>query len=178
MLDGEQERFERTRTYFSSSLEQRWCSQVTSFIVLGQRTPALGVLERLKSHHPRLKAQVPLITEPHSTPTSRTTFKHRTHFIMSGTAFNSQPGNNARECTPPQHRVHDSNEPLPGSRTAKQQYEVRHSGENLSGQGIALTVHAQGQNACNSERPLDVQPTSEGGHQMLLVSPWLVLSGF
>jgi len=88
---------------------------------------------------------------------------------MSGTAF--------KEDIPPQHHVHNSNEPLPGSPIAQQQYEVRYSDENLSGEEIALTVHAQGRNAFNSERPLDVQPTSEGGYQMFLATPWLVLSG-
>ena len=87
---------------------------------------------------------------------------------MSGTTFNSQPANNAGECIPPQHHVHDSNEPLPGSRINPQQHEVRYSDEILSGEGIALTMHAQGRNAFNSERPLDVKPTSEGGCQMLV----------
>ena len=82
---------------------------------------------------------------------------------MSGTAFNSQHGNNVREDIPPQHHVHNSNDPLPDSRIAQQQHEVRYSDENPSGEGTALTVHAQGRDAFNSERPLDVQPTSEGG---------------
>ena len=51
---------------------------------------------------------------------------------MSGTAFNSQPGNKARETVPHQHRLHNPNEPLPGSYPAQQQYEVRYSDENLS----------------------------------------------
>jgi hypothetical protein len=96
---------------------------------------------------------------------------------MSGTTFNSQPGINAREDIPPQHHVHNSNEPLPVGPIAQQQYEVRYSDENLSGEGVALTVHAQGQNAFNSERPLDVQPTSEGGYQIFVATPRQVLSG-
>jgi len=58
----------------------------------------------------------------------------------------SKPGNVFKENVnpPPQHRVHDPNEPIPG---------------NLSGQPQQF----EGRNALNSERPLNVQPTPAGG---------------
>ena len=53
---------------------------------------------------------------------------------MSGTHMQSKPGNVYREEDPaPQHRVHDSNEPLPGpgSLTGQQQFEVRYSDKRI-----------------------------------------------
>jgi hypothetical protein len=71
---------------------------------------------------------------------------------MSG----AYPDNIPEDCSAPQHRVHNPNEPLPGSCTDQQQSGVQYSREGVP-------AHAQGQNAFNSERPLNVQPTSAGG---------------
>ena len=65
---------------------------------------------------------------------------------MSGTHMQSKPGNVYREENPaPQHRVHDSNEPLPGSLAGQQQFEVRYSDKRICLEmWRALTVHATG----------------------------------
>ncbi|KAH9980579.1 hypothetical protein BJV74DRAFT_856270 [Russula compacta] len=62
---------------------------------------------------------------------------------------------------PPQHQLHSPNEPLPGSRTDLQPSEAQHLKKSPSHEEV--TQRAQGQNAFNSERPLDVRPTQSGG---------------
>ncbi|KAF5361488.1 hypothetical protein D9758_006207 [Tetrapyrgos nigripes] len=71
--------------------------------------------------------------------------------------------------TRPEHQVHGSSDPLPGARGA-QSGAVDYSPEtierlpasHLNDQG-APAVHGEGQNAFNSDRPMNVQPTPAGG---------------
>ena len=80
---------------------------------------------------------------------------------MSGFAVNA---NIPQDNGPPQHRVHSPNEPLPGSRTDLQPSEAQHPEKSLSHEEV--TQRAQGRNAFNSERPLDVRPTHTGRCRM------------
>ncbi len=80
--------------------------------------------------------------------------------------MDAKPGNVPRDDGPPRHQMHNSNEPLPCSHAAWQPAEVqKHSDENLSPEEAAL--RAQGHNALNSERPLDVHPTRAGRFRCL-----------
>jgi len=80
---------------------------------------------------------------------------------MSGFPIDAKLGNVPRDDGPPRHRVHDSNEPVPVSHTDRQPAGVQQlSDRNLTQEEPAL--RAQGHNAFNSERPLDVHPTRAG----------------
>lgn len=81
---------------------------------------------------------------------------------MSGYPTDAELGNVPQGDGAPHHRVHNSNEPLPGSHADQQPAEVlqQRSDRDLSQEEAAL--RAQGRNAFNSERPLDVHPTRAG----------------
>ena len=80
---------------------------------------------------------------------------------MSGSPLDAKLGNVPRDDGPPRHRMHNSNEPLPGSRVDQQPAEVQQlSDRNLSQEEPGL--RAQGHSALNSERPVDVHPTRAG----------------
>ena len=83
---------------------------------------------------------------------------------MSGFPTDAEFGNVPQDDGPPRHRVHNSNEPLPGSHADQQPVEVQQlSDRNLSQEEAALRAQpAQGHKAFNSERPLDVHPTRAG----------------
>jgi len=70
----------------------------------------------------------------------------------------SGPVNIPPQVDPPKHRIHGSDEPLPGSRTDRQPPEAQHPDTKPSQGEAAL----HGRNAFNSERPLNVQPTQAG----------------
>ncbi|KAI0291566.1 hypothetical protein BC826DRAFT_1022504 [Russula brevipes] len=67
---------------------------------------------------------------------------------------NAKPSDIPQGDRPPQHHIHNSNEPLPGGHFEGLQPEAQCSDEN---------PQTQSQNAFNSERPLDVLPTQAGG---------------
>ncbi|KAI0030451.1 hypothetical protein K488DRAFT_54231 [Vararia minispora EC-137] len=74
--------------------------------------------------------------------------------------------NNPTLADRPTHHVHDSSEPLPGARGARPAAD--YSIDTLEGrtqqeQNIADTHETRGANAFNTERPMDVRPTDEGG---------------
>ena len=81
---------------------------------------------------------------------------------MSGFPIDAKLGSNVpRDDSLPRHRVHNSNEPLPASHVDQQPAEVQQLADrNLPQEEAAL--RAQGHNAFNSERPLDVHPTRAG----------------
>jgi hypothetical protein len=80
---------------------------------------------------------------------------------MSGFPTDAKLDNVPRDDGPPRHRVHNSNEPLPGSHADKQPDEVQQrSDRNVSQE--EPTLRTQGHTAFNSERPLDVNPTRAG----------------
>ena len=82
---------------------------------------------------------------------------------MSGTPIDAKPGNvpQLEDDRSPRHRVHDSDEPLPGSHPDRQPAEVQQRSDKDLSQEEAV-LRAQGHNAFNSERPLDVHPTQAG----------------
>lgn len=80
---------------------------------------------------------------------------------MSGFPIDAMPGNFPRNDDPPRHHLHNSNEPLPASRVDQQPAEVQQLPERNFSQEEA-PLRTQGQNAFNSERPLDVRPTGAG----------------
>ena len=80
---------------------------------------------------------------------------HRVH-----NSTDAKPRNVHHNDGPPHHRVHNSNGPL-GSHVDQQPAEVQQRADNdLSQKEAAL--RAQGHNAFNSERPLDVHPIRAG----------------
>jgi hypothetical protein len=80
---------------------------------------------------------------------------------MSGSPLNANLGNVPRDDGHPHHRIHNSNEPLPGSHVDQQPAEVQQPFDrNLSQEEAA--PRAQGHKALNSERPSDVHPTRAG----------------
>lgn len=80
---------------------------------------------------------------------------------MSGFPIDAKPGNVLRDDGHPRHPMHNSNDPLPGSRVDQQPAEVQQLPDrNLSQEEPALRT--QGHNAFNSERPLDVHPIRAG----------------
>jgi hypothetical protein len=80
---------------------------------------------------------------------------------MSGFPTDAKLGNVLQDDGPPRHRVHNSDDPLPGSHVDQQPAEVQQlSDRNLPQEEAAL--RAQSHNAFNSERPLDVHPTRAG----------------
>jgi hypothetical protein len=81
---------------------------------------------------------------------------------------NTKPANStAQDDATPQHRVHSPNEPLPGAHDDRQQSKFSESGGSRFHEEVA---GEQGQNAFNSERPLDVRPTQTGGCNTTVVT--------
>lgn len=109
---------------------------VTCTFLRSGETPLLGFYKA------PIAAQVPPITIT-NLATPHTYLSHyinkRPNFIMSGT--HAKPG---KENLPPQFRVHDPNEPLPGDGSGQQQFEVRYSDKNPSREVVALKAHATG----------------------------------
>jgi hypothetical protein len=80
---------------------------------------------------------------------------------MSGFPTDIKVGNVPQDDGLPRHRLHNPNELLPGSHADEQPAEVKQRSErDMSEDEVEL--HAQGYNAFNSERPLDVHPTRAG----------------
>jgi hypothetical protein len=80
---------------------------------------------------------------------------------MSGFPIDAKPGNVLRDDGHPRHPMHNSNDPLPGSRVDQQPAEVQQLPDrNLSQEEPALRT--QGHNTFNSECPLDVHPIRAG----------------
>ena len=71
---------------------------------------------------------------------------------MSGSPMDTKLGNVPRDDGPPRHRVHNANDPLPGSRVDRQPAD----------KGLFQEEVAKDHNASNEERPLDVHPTQAG----------------
>ena len=80
---------------------------------------------------------------------------------MSGFPIDAKLDNVPQDDGPPRHRVHNSNEPLPGSQLEQQPAEVQQRSDVTRSQEEAA-LRAPGHNAFNSERPLDVHPTRAG----------------
>src|ERR1700733_264681 len=94
--------------------------------------------------------------------------------------------------TRPEHQIHDSSDPLPGARgtqpaadysatTMERTPSSAFDPENIESPNVqtnmARSGSATGQTAFNSERPMDVQPTSEGSlayHSHSLASLFIV----
>ncbi|KAF8494382.1 hypothetical protein F5888DRAFT_1616857 [Russula emetica] len=82
---------------------------------------------------------------------------------MSEFPIDAKLDNVPRDDGPPRHRVHNSNDPLPVRHADRQQpAEVQQRSDRDPSQEEAAP-RAQGHNAFNSERPLDVQPNRTGG---------------
>jgi hypothetical protein len=83
---------------------------------------------------------------------------------MSGFPVDSKLYNAPQDDGPPRHRVHSSNDPLPGSYPDQQPDEVQQRSDSIRSQE-ELAPRAPGHtNAYNSEpRPLDVHPTRRAG---------------
>lgn len=80
---------------------------------------------------------------------------------MSGFPIDAKLVNVPQDDGPPRHHMHNSNDPLPGSHVDQEPAEVQQrSDKDLSQEEAAL--RAQGHNAFNSERPLDVHPVRAG----------------
>lgn len=80
---------------------------------------------------------------------------------MGRSEANAKPVNStAQDDAPPQHRIHRSNEPLPGAHDDYQPSELPHPSESRFREEVA--TGEEGQSAFNPERPLDVQPTQTG----------------
>jgi hypothetical protein len=93
---------------------------------------------------------------------------------MNRSEANTKPANStAQGDATPQHRVHSPNEPLPGARDDRQPSEFSQSDGSRFHEEVA---DEQGQNAFNSERPLDVRPTQIGRFEMPSPIRQLVLS--
>jgi hypothetical protein len=80
---------------------------------------------------------------------------------MSGFPIDAKLDNVPRDDGPPHHRVHNSNDPLPGSHAEQQPAEVKQRSDRDPSQEEPA-LRAQGHNAFNSERPLDVHPNRAG----------------
>lgn len=81
---------------------------------------------------------------------------------MSGNTTDAKLGYVPQDDGPPRHRVHNSNEPLPGGHADQQSAEALQQRSDRDPPQEEPALRLQGHNAFNSERPLDVHPSRAG----------------